>query len=281
MANPILSRPDAFTPRTQQPYAQQPYGQQGYGQPGYAPQGYGQQGFDPTYGQMPQQFQAPQGTVEPPMSLDDVVNKTGVTMLTLMASAVVAYLFLPPALLMPALVLSALVGFVTVLLVAARKKINPALVLAYSAIEGIFIGAFSYMFEAMYPGIVTQAVLGTFAAAGATLAAYKFFNIRVSSKMRRMVFIGTAAFAGVMLINFVLSLFGINMGMRSGMIGFVAALLGAGLAVFNLVIDFDDIERGIAANAPKSEAWRAAFGLTVTMVWLYTEILRLLSYLRR
>ncbi|MEL4505349.1 Bax inhibitor-1/YccA family protein [Luteococcus sp. H138] len=281
MANPILSRPDAFTARSPQTYAQQPYGQQGYGQPGYAPQGYGQQGYDPNFGQMPQQFQAPQGTVEPPMTLDDVVNKTGVTMLTLMASAVVAFLFLPPALLMPALVLSGLVGFVTVLLVAARKKINPGLVLAYSVIEGIFIGAFSFMFESMYPGIVTQAVLGTFAAAGATLAAYKFFNIRVSSKVRRMVFIGTAAFAGVMLINFVLSLFGIDMGMRSGVIGLVAALLGAGLAVFNLVIDFDDIERGIAANAPRSEAWRAAFGITVTMVWLYTEILRLLSYFRR
>ncbi|MEL4359396.1 MULTISPECIES: Bax inhibitor-1/YccA family protein [unclassified Luteococcus] len=288
MANPILSRPDAFTARTQQPYAQQPFPQQPYGQPGYAPQGYAPQGYaQPGYGQ-PQQFQQPQGTMEPPMSLDDVVNKTGVTMLALMATAAATFFFLGTldyAVLQPAtygaLVVSGLVGFVTVLLVSARKKISPALVLAYSLIEGVFIGAFSFMFEGMYPGIVVQAVLGTFAAAGATLAAYKFFNIRVSNKMRRMVFIGTAAFAGVMLINFVLSIFGIDLGMRSGVIGLVAALIGVGLGVFNLVVDFDDIERGIAMNAPASEAWRAAFGITVTMVWLYTEILRLLSYFRR
>ncbi|WP_420175897.1 Bax inhibitor-1/YccA family membrane protein [Luteococcus sp. OSA5] len=284
MANPILSQPDAFSRRAPQGYAppqqyggQAPYAQQGYAP--YPPQGHAPQGFDP-HGQPPQHFQQP-GQFEPTMTLDDVIGKTGITMLTLMASAVVAFLFMPPALMMPALVLSALVGFVTVMLVAARKKINPALVLFYSVIEGVFIGAFSAMFEYQYPGIVSQAVLGTFAAAGATLAAYKFFNIRVSSKMRRMVFITTAAFAGVMLINFVLALLGINMGMRSGGIGLVFALLGAGLAVFNLVIDFDDIERGIAMNAPASESWRAAFGLTVTMVWLYTEILRLLSYLRR
>lgn len=277
MANPILSRPDAFTPRAQQGHAQLQYGQQQWGQQGYAP-----------YGQAPQQFQAPQGTIEPPMTLDDVIGKTGVTMLTLVAAAAATFFYLG-TLAWPqvqtttygALVLSGLVGFVTVLLVSFRKKVSPAMVLAYSVIEGIFIGAFSFMFEASYPGIVTQAVMGTFAAAGCVLAAYKFFNIRVSNKMRRMVFITTAAFAGVMLVNFLLSLAGINMGFRSGAIGLVAALLGAGLAVFNLLIDFDDIERGIAMNAPKSEAWRAAFGITVTMVWLYTEILRLLSYFRR
>lgn len=282
MANPILSQRDAFTAR-----APQSGYQQGYAQPGFPAPGQAQYGQTP-YGQ-PQYGQAPYGQppafgtgpVEPSMTLDDVIGKTGITMLTLMAAAVASFLFLPAGLMMPALVVSALVGFVTVLLVSARKKINPGLVLFYSVVEGVFIGAFSQFFEYMYPGIVSQAVLGTFAAAGATLAAYKYFNIRVGNKMRRMVFITTAAFAGVMLVNLVLALLGVTMGVRTGPLGLVVALLGAALAVFNLVIDFDDIERGIAMNAPASESWRAAFGLTVTMVWLYTEVLRILEYFRR
>ncbi|GAA1388429.1 Bax inhibitor-1/YccA family protein [Luteococcus peritonei] len=275
MANPILSRPDAFSQRAPQGYAPQPgYGyQQGYG----APQaGYGmpQQGYG-----VPQQ--APQYTAEPTMTLDDVIAKTGITLLALMAVAAATFVAMPSGLIGMSLIVSGLVGFVTVMLVATRKKINPGLVLVYAAIEGIFIGAFSKMFAGIYQGIVPQAVLATFVAAGCTLAAYKFFNIRVTPKFRRMIFIGTAAFAGVMLVNFLLALAGVNLGLRFGTIGLVAALLGIGLAISNLIVDFDDIERGIAMGAPASESWRAAFGLTVTMVWLYTEILRLLSYFRQ
>jgi uncharacterized YccA/Bax inhibitor family protein len=94
------------------------------------------------------------------------------------------------------------------------------------------------------------------------------------------------AFAGVMLINFVLSLFGVDLGLRdvgpgAGMIAILASALGVVLAVLNLIMDFDYIEQGIAMRAPASESWRGAFGLTVTMVWLYTELLRILSYFRR
>ena len=274
MANPILSRPDAFTQRAPQGYAQP-----GYGYP-QQPMGYPQQGFGaPQQGYGAPQ-QAPQYTAEPTMTLDDVIAKTGVTMLVLAAVAAATFVLLPPQLLGPSLVVSALVGFVTVLLVAARKKINPGLVMVYAAIEGVFIGAFSKMFEYNYPGIVSQAVMATFVTAGCTLAAYKFFNIRVTPKFRRMIFIGTAAFAGVMLVNFILALLGVNLGLRAGAVGLIAALLGIALAVSNLVVDFDDVERGIRMGAPASESWRAAFGITVTMVWLYTEILRLLSYFR-
>lgn len=267
MANPILSRPDAFTQRAPQGYPPPGYGQpqQGYGFP--------QQGFG-----APQQM--PQYGAEPTMTLDDVIAKTGITMLVLMGVAAATFVMLPPALLGPSLIVSSLVGLVTVFLVAARKKISPALVLLYAAIEGVFIGAFSAMFAGLYQGIVPQAVMGTFAAAGCTLAAYKFFNIRVTAKFRRMIFIGTAAFAGVMLLNFVLALAGVNLGLRMGGLGLIACLLGIGLAVANLIVDFDDIERGIAMGAPISESWRAAFGLVVTMVWLYTEIMRLLAILR-
>ena len=266
-SNPVLSRQDAFTPAAPQ------YGQAQYGQ---VPSGYAQYP-----GQAP--VQAPEGR----MTFDDVVTKTAVTMAVLVVTAALAWNAIPDTLMFPALILSGLVGFGVVLLVALRRVVNPALVLVYAAIEGVFIGMISKYFEYLYSGIVVQAVLGTFAAAGVTLAAYKFFNIRVTPKFQKIVIISTIAFAVAMLANFLLSLAGINLGLRDGGTGPVSllavgvALLGAVLAVLNLVLDFDYIEKGVAMGAPARESWRGAFGLTVTMVWLYIEILRLLSYLRR
>jgi uncharacterized YccA/Bax inhibitor family protein len=263
-SNPVLSRQDAFTPAAPQ------YGQDQYGYPQYAGQG-----------------QGPVQTTEGRMTFDDVVTKTAITMAVLVVTAALAWYAIPPTLMFPAMILSALVGFVVVLVVAFRRVVNPTLVLVYAAIEGVFIGMISKYFEYLYSGIVAQAVLGTFAAAGVTLAAYKFFNIRVTPKFQKIVIIATIAFAVAMLVNFLLSLAGINLGLRDSGTGPVSllavgvALLGAVLAVLNLVLDFDYIEKGVAMGAPARESWRGAFGLTVTMVWLYIEILRLLSYLRR
>ena len=273
-SNPILSRQDAFTPAAPQ-YNQNPYSQNPYGQ---SPAGY------PQYPGSPQ---APVESLEGRMTFDDVVTKTAVTMGVLIITAALAWNLVPAALYFPLLIGSGLIGFAVVMLVAFRRKVSPALVLLYAGIEGIFIGMISKVFETMYSGIVVQAVIGTFAAAGVTLAAYKFFNIRVTPKFRKVVFIATIAFAVAILINFVLALFGVNLGLRdsgTGAISWLAvafSLLGAGLAVLNLVLDFDYIEEGVAIGAPASESWRGAFGLTVTMVWLYIEILRLLSYFRR
>ena len=270
-SNPILSKQDAFTPAApqqgQNPYAQQPYAQAPYGQ-------------QPRYGQPPV-------SAEPRMTFDDVITKTAVVMGVLVVSAALAWMLIPTSLYMPALILSGLVGFGVVLLVTLRRNISPPMVFLYAAIEGIFIGMFSKIFEMMYSGIVMQAVIGTFAAAGVTLAAYKFFNIRVTPKFQKVVIIATIAFAVAMLINFVGALLGFNLGLRDGGTGPVSLLaigfsiLGCVLAVLNLVLDFDYIEKGVAMGAPAEESWRGAFGLTVTMVWLYIEILRILSYLRR
>jgi uncharacterized YccA/Bax inhibitor family protein len=272
-SNPVLSRQDAFTPAAPQ-YGQNQNNQSTFGYPQYPGQ--------PRYaGRAP--VEAPEGR----MTFDDVVTKTAITMAVLVLSAALAWFAIPDTLMLPALILSGLVGFVVVLVVAFRRVINPTLVLVYAAIEGIFIGMISKYFEFLYSGIVAQAVLGTFAAAGVTLAAYKFFNIRVTPKFQKIVIIATIAFAVAMLVNFLLSLVGINLGLRDSGTGPVSllavgvALLGAVLAVLNLVLDFDYIEKGIALGAPAKESWRGAFGLTVTMVWLYIEILRLLSYLRR
>ncbi len=273
-SNPILSRQDAFTPGSPQ----------GYGQAGASPEPQGYHGYGGGI--------QPPGTTEGRMTFDDVITKSVITIgLVIVAAALTMFGFLteviPGAALLPMLVVSGLVGFLTVLLVAFRRKVSPALVLAYSVVEGVFVGALSFIFELNYPGIVVQAVLGTFAAAGVTLAAYKIFNIRVTPKFQKIVILATIGFAVALLLNFVLSIFGINLGMRAGVTGAVSllaigiSLLGAVLAVLNLVLDFDYIEKGVAMGAPASESWRGAFGLTVTMVWLYIEILRLLSYLRR
>lgn len=275
MGNPILSRPDAFTPGTQSYGAPQGYG------PGYGQQGYGQ----PQYGQpAPQGYQQPQqaGGV---MTLDDVIAKTGIMLLVLLASAVAAFMLVPTKLLMPVWIVSGLVTFVTVLFVSFWKTLPVGGVMLYAVIEGIFLGTVSKFFEILYPGIVLSAVVATFVTAGLVLAAYKFFNIRVTPKFQKMVFIGTAAFAATMLVNLGLVMFGIDTGIRNigsgaGWIAIGVSLLAVGLAVFNLIIDFDYIEKGIAMGAPAKESWRAAFGITVTMAWLYIEMLRILSYFR-
>ncbi|MHA6511047.1 Bax inhibitor-1/YccA family protein [Tessaracoccus sp. Z1128] len=274
MANPIIGRPDAFA-RNAAP-------QQQYPQPGY---GYDQ----PQYSQYPQQ--SPYAPSQQParvggvMTLDDVIAKSAITLGVVLVVAIATFMFIPTSLLMPAVIVSALVGFVTVLFVAGRAKLPVGGVLFYAAVEGVFVGAFSLLFELMYPGIVVSAVLATFVTAGATLAAYKFFNIRVTAKFRKVVFIATASLAAVFLVNLVLALFGIDLGIRdigsgAGLLSIGISVLAVILAVLSLVVDFDSIERGIAAQAPAQESWRAALGITVTMVWLYTEILRIMSYFR-
>ena len=270
-SNPILSKQDAFTPAAPQ-YGQTQFGRSPYNQ--YPPEAYGQPA--------PVQ-QAPEGR----MTFDDVITKTAVTMGVLAIAAGVAWQLVPSTLYLPALVLSGLVGFVVVMVVSFRRNVSPGLVLLYAAIEGVFIGMISKVFESYYPGIVVQAVIATFFAAGATLAAYKFFNIRVTARFSKIVIISTIAFAALMLVNFIFSLVTGGGGIRGGITGPVSPLaigisaIAIVLAVLNLVLDFDYIEKGVAMGAPARESWRGAFGLTVTMVWLYVEMLRLLSYLRR
>ncbi len=281
-SNPILSKKDAFTPASSQ---QGQYG--GYAgyqsQPADTRQGYSQQPMNYGQGYAPEQLDTGER-----MTFDDVITKTAIVMALLVASAAVSWNLLPPlGLTMPALIVSGLVGFVVVLMVAFRRQVSPPLVIAYALIEGVFIGMISQIFEAIYPGIVLQAIVGTFFAAGVTLAAYKFFNIRVTAKFQKIVFMSTIAFAAMLLVNFIFSLVTGHAGLRGGIVGPVSPLaLGISaiaivLAVLNLVLDFDYIERGVQLGAPAKQSWTAAFGLTVTMVWLYVEILRILSYLRR
>lgn len=264
--NPVLSRQDAFVPAGQD---NNPY-QQGY---------QNQQGNQTApYGGQPDQGR---------MTLEDVITKTGITMLVMMASAAAVFFLMPPPMAFIAAAAGGLITFVLSLVVAFRRSVSPVLVLPFAVFEGLFVGGISLLFEMRYSGIVAQAVLGTFAAAAVVLASYKVFDIKVTPRFRRIVFAATIGFAVAMLLNFVLSFFGINLGLRAGVDGPVSllaigvSLLGAVLASLNLILDFDYVEQGIASGAPAKASWKAAFGLTVTLVWLYVEILRLISYIRR
>ena len=164
-----------------------------------------------------------------------------------------------------------------------KRVISPALVLAFCALEGVALGAFSKFFEYQYGGgIVIQAVIGTFAAFAGTLAAYRFCDIKVSNKFRMGVIAAMFGMVGLGLLQLVVSLFGGNLGIYDlTWLGFGFLLLGLVLGIFMLILDFDFVENGIRAGLPERESWRAAFGLTVSLVWIYTNLLRILAILNQ
>ena len=245
-----------------------------------------------------------QGTGYAPIGLDDrmtidsVVQKTGMTLGLVIATAAVAWVAIGqlvteegltnPNAFRTAAALAmggAIVGLVLSLVNSFKRVISPALVLAYAVAEGAFVGAFSKIVASFVgdTAIVAQAVVGTMVAFGANLAAYKFFNIRVTDKFRKVVTMATLAVVGVLLVNLVLSLTGVfeTGGLRGwDTLGLVVSIALVGLAIFNLILDFDYVERGVEAGLPERESWRAAFGLTVTLVWLYIELLRIIAILR-
>ncbi len=278
-SNPILSKPGVFQKQATGYPGQQPYP----GTPGQQPHmgAPGQQPYPTAPGQQP--YMPEPEVMGDRMTLDDVVAKTGVVMAILMVTAAVSWVLVPLQLASIILIPASLVAFITALVVSVRPKIPVGGVIFYAVVEGVLIGTISKVFELYYPGIVAQAALGTFVAAGATLLAYKFLNIRVTPRFRKFVYIGMLAFVGVGLVELVLSIFGKGIGLLGVEVSFAGllfALIGATLAVFSLVLDFDSIETGIAAGAPAHESWRAAFGLTVSMVWLYINLLRILAYFR-
>jgi uncharacterized YccA/Bax inhibitor family protein len=232
------------------------------------------------------------------MTIDTVVEKTAISLGLVIATAAVAWFLIgdlndaDPSKADAAFGLAAslaiggaLLGLVLSLVNSFKKVVSPPLVMAYAVVEGAFVGAFSKVISSYVgdPTIVFQAVLATMVAFGGTLAAYKFFNIRVTDRFRKVVTIAMFSFVGVLLVNMVLSLTGVlKSGGLQGLngLGLLVSVAAVVLAVLMLVLDFDFIERGVAAGLPERESWRAAFGLTVTLVWLYIELLRILAILR-
>jgi uncharacterized YccA/Bax inhibitor family protein len=165
---------------------------------------------------------------------------------------------------------------------AFTQRVNAFTALLYSAFEGVLLGAISHVFEQRYPGIVVQALTGTVMVAVGMLFVYKIGAIRVTPKFTRIVVGATIGALGLMIVNMIAYIFVPGgLGLRTG--GAMAVLFSVVcivLAAMNLVLDFDMVERGIRNGADQKFAWFASFGITVTLVWLYIEILRLLGYMR-
>ncbi|MET0930111.1 MAG: Bax inhibitor-1/YccA family protein [Aeromicrobium sp.] len=228
------------------------------------------------------------------MTIDSVVEKTAITLGLVIAAAAVAWVLIgeivtengltDDSAVQTAYVLTlvgGLGGFALVMVNAFKKVTSPPLVIGYAVLEGLFVGAFSKLittFVSADSSIIFGAVLGTFAAVGGTLAAYKFFNIQVGAKFRKIVIASLLGFVAVSLLSMIMSFFGSGLGVNGfGPVGFVFAILGLVLGVFMLILDFDFVEKGIEAGLPEVESWQAALGLTVTIVWIYTNILRILA----
>ncbi len=273
--NPILNNSSTFNGRGASNAGQQSYpaGGQGY-------QGYGQQGPPPSTD--PSTWQYPtEPSVQERMTIDSVVSRTAMTLGLVILTAALTWVFLPDEYVGTAWIGGALAGVGLGLFLSFKRVVSPPLVMLYAVAQGFFLGAASEAFEGMYPGVVAQAVMGTVAAFVATLAAYKFFNIQVSSTFRKWVTIAGMGFLVVTLLDFVLYQFGASIGFNElGALGLIMSIVGLALGIFFLILDFDLVEQGVAMGAPEAESWRAAFALTATLIFIYINLLRLLAILR-
>ena len=266
-------------------------------QGGYAQFGTGVAGATQQLGYQTEPYttRAPQAGVSRPMTIDDVVTKTGITLGVLTVVAAISYFIVGgnPGLAMPFTLIGSLGGLALVLIATfGRKQDNPAIVLSYAALEGLFLGAISWVFgnvvvaDGNAGALITQAVLGTIGVFFGMLVVYKTGAIRVTPKFTRFLVAGMIGVLVLMLGNFLLGMFGVGggegMGLRSGgPLAIVFSLVCIGLAAFSFLVDFDSADQMIRAGAPEKAAWGVALGLTVTLVWLYLEILRLLSYFQQ
>jgi len=285
--NPIFRRSEEFNRGGANIYGNQTYAGNG------APQtGYGQPVSDPSQwsvGTPGGTGRAP-ATTSGPMTIDTVVQKTAISLGLVIIAAAVTWLVTGditstsvPGGLVAALTLGSLVAFALSMVNSFKRVVSPPLVMAFAVAEGVAIGAFSKFIDSIYSSdgtgnLVIQAVIGTFAAFAGTLAAYKFFNIKVGAKFRMFVIAAVFGMVGLSLMELVLGLFGSSFGLFGfGSLGILTAIAGLVLGVFMLILDFDFVEQGIANRLPEQESWRAAFAMTVSLVWIYTNLLRLLA----
>ncbi len=214
------------------------------------------------------------------LTYDDVIMKTAGVFAVLVIAAAVAW---PLARDYPAVWIAGMVGGLVLGLINSFKRSpSPALILLYAAFEGLFLGGISAAYNDAFDGIVLQAVLATFGTFAATLVLFRSGKIRVTPKFTRWLITAMVGYLVFSLLNLVLVMTGLmdGWGMRGGTLGIVIGLVAVGLAAASLLVDFDSIQRGVREGAPAKFAWTAAFGLIVTLVWLYLEFLRLLAILR-
>ena len=217
------------------------------------------------------------------LTLDDVIVKTAIAFVVTVVGAVIGWRITPsiPILLWVAMIVALGLAFANSLM----RKVNPLLVLAYALTEGVFLGGISWFYNQMaiannYYGIVQQAVLGTLVAFGVTLVLYRTGVIKVGARTRKMFLVAIVSYAIIGFVSLISAFLGVGGGWGFygvGRLGIILCLLGVGLAAFSLIMDFDMITQALRLGAPERESWRLAFGLLVTLVWLYLELLRLIS----
>ena len=221
------------------------------------------------------------------MTLQGAINKSFLLLVVLLAGAFwpwSQYLTTGDASVVGTpLLVGALGGFILAMIISFKANLAPMLSVPYAALEGLALGSISALLERRYPGIAIQAVGLTFAVFAVMLVAYKLNIIRATERFRSIVIGATGAIALVYIVSMVLGFFHVAVPLlnSSSPLGIVVSLVIVGVAALNLILDFDFIESGAAQGAPRYMEWYAAFGLLVTMVWLYLEILRLLSKMRR
>lgn len=211
------------------------------------------------------------------MTIEGTAAKVVGMFVVLLATAGVTWYFQLTALIFPALI----VGLGLGLWATFAKKVRPAVIIAYAAAEGVFLGGLTLIFETMYPGIAQQAVLATLTTAGAMFAAYRFGWVKVNARFTRVMSFALIGYMGFAVINLLVGLFTGSAGVYSTGFGWMIALVGVGLAAFTLNLDFEAIVVGERQGLPVETEWRAAFGLVSSLVWLYVEILRLLAIFNR
>lgn len=290
MSNPVFSRSDVFGeprrtgaagarrggtatyPNQTPAYGTAPQPGQ-YGQYGAA----GQQPMDAS--DLDAMYKSPSATTADTRRLtyDDVIIKTGGLLALLVVVAAATWTLVPPAMLGVVMIVGAIAGLVLGLVNAFKRNPSPALIVLYTVFQGAFLGAISLYYNSAFEGAVTQAVIGTISVFAVSLFLFKSGKVRVTPKFTRWLMFALIGYALFSLINFVLMITGVldGFGLRSGPIGVIIGIVAVGLAAASLIVDFDSIKRGVEGGAPAKMAWSAAFGLLVTLIWLYLELLRL------
>lgn len=293
MANPYFSNSASFGKSQPQPGSISQVGYQpnaqGYGAPspyGTAPSGTAT--ADPQFQGVQDAYYGPSAGAAQTgrLTYDDVIMRTATVIGVVVLVAAASWFgfangILPTGLMMPVMIGGLIGGLVLGLVNAFKKEPSPALILAYAAFQGAFLGVISMVFNFGYPGIVLQAVLATFVTFGVTLALFKSGKVRVTPKFTKILMIGLISYGIFSVVNLILSFTVLGgWGLRSGGLGLVIGAVAVILAAMTLVMDFDQIQRGVQNGVARKYAWAAAFGIAVSLIWLYLEFLRILAILR-
>ena len=219
------------------------------------------------------------------MSVEDTVVKTIVVFAILSASAVVGWVFASPLTLWGGLIGGLVLGLVNTF----KKVPSPALIVGYAVLEGLFVGSISMMYNTLWDGIVTQAVIGTLGVIGVTLFLFLSGKFRSSARMTKIVTVAMIGYLVYQVVNMILMATGVTGSNTFGLssmtimgvpLGIAIGLIVVFLAAYSLVLDFESIKLGAERGVPAVYAWQGAFGVLVTVVWLYLEILRMLAIAR-